>query len=206
MIKCIIFDCDGTQVDSEYLCNLGLEIKLKEYGITESAKSMMIQYRGGKLAEIIKSIEIKHNLNLNEDFVISYRLIVEKFFENNLKPVEGIIDTLEKLELPICVAFSGPLKKIENSLSITNLKHYFQNNIFSSYEVNSWKPDPGLFLHAAKEMGFSPKECAVVEDSEVGINAAKSANMYPIYYNSLNNKNDNVCIIKHMSELLSNVI
>ena len=44
MIKCLIFDCDGTLVDSEFLCNLGLEIKLREYQIEASASEMMKKF------------------------------------------------------------------------------------------------------------------------------------------------------------------
>lgn len=60
MIKCIIFDSDGTLVDSEYLCNIGLEIKLKDYNIESSAIDMMKRLRGGKLVNIIKAIESEH--------------------------------------------------------------------------------------------------------------------------------------------------
>jgi len=205
MIKCIIFDCDGTLVDSEYLCNLGLEIKLRELQIEESAHEMMIQYRGGKLSEILKSLELKHNIVLDESFVTSYRVLVETLFEKKLKPIDGVINTLEKLDLPICVASSGPLKKIEKSLSLTNLKHFFNDNIFSSYEVNSWKPEPGLLLHAAEKMGFPPDQCAVVEDSQIGIHAAIAANMSAMLYDplNLNIKDSRVRSIKQMSELHS---
>ncbi|MFV1983102.1 MAG: HAD-IA family hydrolase [Thiohalomonadales bacterium] len=205
MIKCIIFDCDGTLVDSEYLCNLGLELKLREIQIEESAHEMVIKYRGGKLSEILKSLELKYNIVLDEDFVTSYRALVETLFENNLKPIDGVINTLEKLNLPKCVASSGPLKKIEKSLSLTNLKQFFNDNIFSSYEINSWKPEPELFLHAAEKMGFRPNQCAVVEDSQIGIHAAIAANMLPIFYDplNLNIKDSRVRIIKKMRELHS---
>jgi len=69
MIKCIIFDCDGTLVDSEYLCNLALEIKLKDYGVESPALEMMERFRGGELATILNAIEIEHQINLNRDFV-----------------------------------------------------------------------------------------------------------------------------------------
>ena len=71
MIKCLIFDCDGTLVDSEYLCNLGLEIQLRSYGIESSANAMMEKYRGGKLAEILQSIEKEHNILLKENLLFS---------------------------------------------------------------------------------------------------------------------------------------
>ena len=72
MIKCLIFDCDGTLVDSEYLCNLGLEVKLRDYGIEVSANTMIERYRGGKLADILQSIEKEYNIDLKENFVSFY--------------------------------------------------------------------------------------------------------------------------------------
>lgn len=53
MIECVIFDCDGTLVDSEVLCNLGLKIKLQELGIKADIQSMVNQFRGWKLANIV---------------------------------------------------------------------------------------------------------------------------------------------------------
>ena len=49
---------------------------------------------------------------------------------------------------------------------------HFAGRIYSSYEIGSWKPEPGIFLHAAKDMGFRPEECVVIEDSASGIQAA----------------------------------
>jgi len=90
MIKCVIFDCDGTLVDSEYLCNLALELQLKECGIESSASEMTQRFRGGKLATILETLEREHNTNLNEDFVPQYRSLVEKLFEEKLQPCEGV--------------------------------------------------------------------------------------------------------------------
>ena len=55
--------------------------------------------------------------------------------------------------------------------------HFFEKNIFSAYQVNAWKPDPTLFLTAAKSNGFSPSETLVIEDSPAGVQAAIAANM-----------------------------
>jgi len=203
MIKCIIFDCDGTLVDSEYLCNLALEIKLKDYGVESPALEMMERFRGGELATILNAIEIEHQINLNRDFVSSYRSLVDELFERELKPCEGVESVLTEIELPKCVASSGPLEKINKALSVSGLGKHFNGKIFSSYVVGSWKPDPGIFLHAAKEMGFLPSECAVVEDSPVGISAAIAAGMRPILYDP-NAKHDPVLhlyTIRHMREL-----
>jgi len=69
------------------------------------------------------------------------------------------------------------MEKIELSLSLTGLLRFFKGRIFSSYDVGSWKPDPGLFLHAARAMGVAPRDCAVVEDSLPGICAGVEAGM-----------------------------
>jgi len=186
--KCIIFDCDGTLVDSEYLCNLGLEVKLREMGIEDSASDMMIRYRGGKLGHIIESLEKKHSIALGKDFESSYREIVEKLFQKELKPVTGVTEVLEKLRIPCCVASSGPIKKINQALEITQLKRFFGENIFSSYIVGSWKPDPGLFLYAAEKMGYLPEECLVIEDSMTGIQAAVAGGFDVYAYGNAHNK------------------
>lgn len=186
MIKCLIFDCDGTLVDSEYLCNLGLEIQLRNYGIESSAHTMMEKYRGGKLAEILQSIEKEHNILLKENFVSEYRGLVNELFENELNPCEGVLKFLSQNILSICVASSGPTKKINKALEITGLKKYFGDNIFSSYEINSWKPDPGIFLYAAKRMGMDPDECLIIEDSIKGIESGLAAGMKTILFDPMN--------------------
>jgi len=116
MIKCIIFDCDGTLVDSEYLCNLGLEMMLENYGIDSSATEMMERYRGGKLAAILQDIESEHQIILKDNFVTSYRILVDELFEKELRPCEGVDKALNGILLPKCVASSGPLDKIKKAL------------------------------------------------------------------------------------------
>ena len=182
MIQCLIFDCDGTLVDSELLCNVGLVVKLAEVGIEADATELMHRYRGWKLAKIMQSLESIYGIKLAPNFEPTYRQIVSELFENELKPVEGVADFLEEIDLPICVASSGPRHKIEQALRVTGLAPFFGRNLFSSYEIQSWKPEPGLFLHAAAQMGFVPENCAVIEDSGVGIEAAQAAGMRPILY------------------------
>ncbi|UES60287.1 HAD-IA family hydrolase (plasmid) [Roseibium aggregatum] len=68
------------------------------------------------------------------------------------------------------------------AVKVSGLAKYFGSNLFSSYVVGSWKPEPGLFLHAARTMGFAPNSCIVVEDSSVGIQAAKAVGMVAMHY------------------------
>ncbi|BCE01372.1 HAD family hydrolase [Marinicellulosiphila megalodicopiae] len=203
MINCIIFDCDGTLVDSELLCNLALVILLKNYGVNASAELFLDKFRGGKLSKILKIIEHEYDIKLNENFVADYRLLVEELFEKQLTACDGVVDLLYALKIPICVASSGPMQKIKKALSITGLSQFFNNNIFSSYDVGSWKPEPGIFLHAAKKMNVEPENCLVIEDSLLGVNAAIDANMTAVLYdpNGVHHSKMHLKVINHMSEL-----
>ena len=182
MIKCIIFDCDGTLVDSEYLCNLAMERELETIGISLSADYLVSRFRGMKLATILSTIEHESSIDIPSDFEEKYRKRVNDLFVSDLKPCSGVQSALDEIMLPVCVASSGPISKIQSALSITKLADYFGHNVFSAYDVGSWKPDPDLFLHAARCMGVEPSQCAVVEDSLVGIEAAINAGMFPILY------------------------
>jgi len=128
----------------------------------------------------------EYAIKLKKDFEIEYRILVSSLFEKELKPTLGTYSFLNSNNLPRCVASSGPIKKIKQALSITGLLHFFQDKIFSAYEINSWKPDPDLFLHTAKVMGYPPSECLVIEDSLLGIEAGKAAKMKTVLFDPSN--------------------
>ena len=124
------------------------------------------------MKENLRFIEENIQGPLPGDFEKEFRGRTYKVFKTDLKAVNGIADLIEKLGIPFCVASSGPVEKIRLNLGLVNLLDQFENKIYSSYDIGSWKPDPGIFLHAAKRMGFKPEECAVIEDSASGIRAA----------------------------------
>ncbi|WNB78038.1 HAD-IA family hydrolase [Methylomonas koyamae] len=177
---CVIFDLDGTLVDSEALCNQAFLDLLPQ--LNETVNVLMLRYRGKKLAAIFTDIEIRLGRKLPETFEQHYRQRVSELFRCELKPMPGVIEMLEALHVPKCIASSGPMPKIRQSLEISGLAPYFGDNLFSSYEVGSWKPEPGLFQYAAKSMGFMPDQCVVIEDSEVGVEAAAAAGMRAFRY------------------------
>ena len=79
--------------------------------------------------------------------------------------------------------------------------------MFSAYEINSWKPDPTLFLLAAKSMGLESKDCAVIEDSLSGVKAG-IAGGFDVYALTHTHKMDSlkdrgVTVFSKMSELLN---
>ncbi len=177
---CVIFDLDGTLVDSEALCNRAFLDLLPQ--LNETVGNLVLRYRGKKLAAIIADIENLIDQSLPDAFEQHYRQRVSELFRCELKPMPGVIEMLEELNLPRCVASSGPMPKIRQSLEVSGLAPYFGDSLFSSYDVGSWKPEPGLFQHAAKAMGFTTGQCVVVEDSDVGIEAATAAGMRAFHY------------------------
>lgn len=176
----VIFDLDGTLVDSETLCNQAFLDLLP--ALTEPVETVVERYRGKKLADILQDIASRIGAPLPDQFEKLYRQRVAELFESDLKPVHGAADMLAGLEHPFCIASSGPPAKIAHALALTGLAPYFGDRIFSAYVVGSWKPEPGLFLHAAAAMGFAPANCVVVEDSPVGLQAAAAAGMRALHY------------------------
>ncbi|BAY74396.1 HAD-superfamily hydrolase subfamily IA, variant 3 [Nostoc linckia NIES-25] len=178
----IIFDCDGVLVDSETLGNRILVEFVGEFGLVLELKEAILLFKGCKMADCVAVIEQRLGKKLPPDFVTQFRARTAEAFERELLPVKGIEAALDKINLPICVASSGPLEKIKLALRVTNLLPRFEGRIFSSYEIGSWKPAPDLFLHAAKSMGFQAPSCTVVEDSILGVRAGVAAGMRVLGY------------------------
>lgn len=171
----MIFDCDGVLVDSESISARVLMEMAQSIGVKfDMPNEEVIKiFSGVSLKYTLEFVEKKLGSALPEDFEKEYRKQTFEAFKNDLKPVEGIHNLLDKLTIPFCVASSGPHEKIRLNLTLTNLLDKFEGRIFSSYDINSWKPDPGIFLYAAEKMGFKPGECVVVEDSISGVIAAR---------------------------------
>ena len=178
MEKLVIFDCDGVLVDSETLSLRALVECLKDHGVLKHENQFSpLAYKGAKLSVILETIERETGSKLPTDFEKKYRAHLDFLFATDLKAIAGVASALAQIPHRLCVASSGPLEKIERSLSLTRLSHHFDRNLFSSYTVQSWKPDPGIFSYAAKNMGSEPKDCIVIEDAILGIQAALKADM-----------------------------
>ena len=173
----VIFDCDGVLVDSEKLGNDVLAEMLAIYGHQISGDESKDRFRGFEFAKCLEILQQETGIRLPDSFEADFRLRMSSVFREQLQPVEGALRLVESMQVPFCVASSGPRSKIEENLRTTNLYPHFVDKIFSAYEVNSWKPDPGLFLAAANHFGVAPGDCIVVEDSLVGVSAGIAANM-----------------------------
>ncbi len=205
--KCLIFDCDGVLVDSEILGNQIIVDMANEHNANIDIAYAMRNFKGSFLKNCISQVETIIKKSLPENFEKEYRKRTFEAFKTELKPINGIKEVLQDLDIPFCVASSGPRKKIKWNLEITGLIDFFGDNIFSCYDLGKWKPDPAIFLHSANTMGFSPNDCLVIEDSGKGVTAAKNGG-FDVFGFAMHNVDENfgketTKLFYHMDELLS---
>jgi HAD superfamily hydrolase (TIGR01509 family) len=207
--KFIIFDCDGVLVDTEEISCGVLAEEARKLGADLSNQEALETFAGTSYSFVFDFIAKRLGKKLPEGFEELYRKRTFEEFEKNLQPIPGIHEVIKKLPLPFCVASNAPAYKVEFNLKLVKLFPFFENNIFSAYQVNAWKPDPTLFLTAAKTMGFSPAETMVIEDSPAGVEAAVAANMKVLGFATGKKadilKSKGAIVISEMSEIFSHL-
>lgn len=170
--KCVIFDCDGVLVDSEPIANQVMVTMANELGANINIDYAYQNFKGNAFKNCVNQISELIPGDLPSNFESEYRRRSFETFKNEIKPVDGVTAVVKNLDIPFCVASSGPENKIKLNLELTGLLSYFESHMFSCYAVEKWKPDPAVFLWAAKTMGFQPSECVVIEDSLTGVTTA----------------------------------
>lgn len=181
----IIFDCDGVLVDSEPVSNRILADCFREEGFAVSYEKAVADYVGLSLKSVFAMAEAEFGRQLPDGFETRLQERTLAAFRENLQAVRGVgevIDRLRAAGLPLCVASSGEVSKMEVSLGVTGLWDRLSPHIFSATQVAKGKPAPDLFLYAAAQMGAAPERCAVIEDSIYGVEAALAAGMSPFGY------------------------
>ena len=173
----VIFDCDGVLVDSEPISFAVLRDTLSVAGVEVSESHAYRQFLGKSMASITRMIADEFDIALSEEHIEGMRTQLFARFQAELQPIPGIVDMLGNFARPHCVASSSQMERIRLSLAKTGLIDFFEPHIFSATMVKRGKPEPDLFLHAAKNMGADPAHCIVIEDSPAGIEAAKRAGM-----------------------------
>lgn len=182
LIKLVIFDCDGVLVDSEIISAEVLVEYFSSLGIPIEYDYVQNNYLGRHFSYVIEDVSSSYNIQLPDDVETIYREKLQRAFNNELQPVEGITDVLSHLSVDYCLASSSSPQRIHNSLQNTSLIKWFEGRIFSADQVENGKPAPDLFLRAAEVMAYNPDNCLVIEDSKSGIQAALSAGMEVIHF------------------------
>lgn len=189
MIKAVIFDMDGVLIDSEPVHFESDKLTFRDYGL-EVTDSVLYNYVGTSNSEMWKRLRIEFNIPATVDEILKKQMKYKKqlFSGETLIPVEGVAELLRLLKnsgAAIGLASSSPRDFIQLIIESLRIDDFFQV-IVSGEEVNKGKPEPDIFLKTAELLGAAPYECIVIEDSENGVRAAKSAGMKSIGYRNPN--------------------
>ena len=183
-IAALIFDLDGTLVDSEAPGLDVLHQMAAELGAPWVREEMHARFGGVPMARCVSTIAQHisvHHQPLDEVlFLQQLRLNMAARFREGLDEIPGAMALLQRLQAmrtPFAIGTNGPREKAEITLGVTGLRAFFCERLFCAPEVGSFKPEPGLFLHVAAALGVSPSACGVVEDSLPGIQAGLAAGM-----------------------------
>jgi len=176
-VELVIFDCDGVLIDSERLAVKVDVLALRELGWHLTEAEVIARFMGRSDREARTAIEEhlgrKLPVGWKEQVEQSYR----EAFASDLVPVAGVLEALDRIALPTCVASSATHEHLRYTLGLTGLYERFAGRIFSADDVAVGKPAPDLFLYAAERMAADPAGCVVVEDSRPGVEAARAAGM-----------------------------
>ncbi len=178
----VIFDCDGVLVDSEPIAIRIDAIIFAKFGMPMSEEEIIDRFVGRSPSVTRDAIEEHLGHPLPEDFPARSLAMFNEIYERELEPIDGIEEALDQITARTCVASSSDPERLDYKLELTGLYDRFAGRIFSAAEVQNGKPAPDLFLHAAQRMGVSPAACAVVEDSQYGVQAARAAGMEAFGY------------------------
>lgn len=185
MIKAVIFDLDGVITDTAEYHYLGWKKMSEEFGL-EFNREINENLRGVSRMKSLEIILKNNNIDLSDEkkleltnkknnyYVESLNNITEKDFLPNAKEV-----VLELKEKNIKTAIGSASKNAEKVLRNLKALELF-DFIADGYSVKKAKPEPDLFLYAAKNLEVAPEETVVIEDAKAGIEAALNANMFAV--------------------------
>lgn len=189
--KAIIFDMDGTIIDTEHIWSKATRELITRRGIefTPEIEAELSQKLNG-LGMVESCQIIKDLINLQEEL---HELVAEKsahadqLYEEGIRFIEGFAEfhtEVLKFNLKVGLATNATPETVHITNKKLNLEQFFGIHMYNISHVKVGKPNPELYLHAAAQLGIDPKECVAIEDSSHGVEAATAAGMFCIGINT----------------------
>lgn len=209
MIQTVILDMDGVIVDTEPVHKYAYYQHFNELEI-QVTEEMYTSFTGNSTRNIFQKLKAQFDLQEDvENLILRKRHLFNEAFDlkEDLYLIEGVEDLIKDLHangIQLIVASSASKVTINRVFTRFNLHQYF-THIVSGEDFPKSKPHPAIFEHAAS-LSVAPKEnCIVIEDSTNGIQAAVSAGIFCVGYDSFHSKNQDLSqaniIIRHFNEL-----
>lgn len=185
-MNAVIFDMDGVLTHTEHLHRQATTEALKLYGI-ERKKSLEMKLRGRPLVESMEAIVEHYKVQDSiDEFSRKRREIFYRILSENDIAMPGVLDLIKKLrEKKVKIALGTSATRDYADFAIKKLKLEKAFSAVSTVDdVLHGKPSPDIYLKAAEMLSESPKNCIVIEDADLGIEAAKKAGMKVIGFKS----------------------
>jgi len=188
MIKAVIFDMDGVIAETEHVHVEAEKQTMLKYGIRISEEELH-KYTGTTARSMFTDLIKKYKLDTTFDKIFNEKEeILFKLLDEDVQPTKGVIDLLHRLKengIKLGIASSSHKRLVEYTLRKLEIGHLFDSIVTAENVINS-KPDPEIFLLSARRLKTDPSKCLVVEDSQLGVEAAKSAGMRCLGYRNPN--------------------
>ena len=183
-MKAVIFDMDGVLFDTERIAVECWDVIGEELGLG-SVGYMVFKTLGRTCEESVKIFEKEFGSKFNNDeFQKHYKAYLDEYYKRNPVPVkDGVFEILSYLKdngYKTAVASSSSEASVLHHLRSAGVEQYF-DKIICGDMVEKSKPEPDIYLTAARELGEAPEVCFAVEDSESGLNSAHRADMTVVY-------------------------
>jgi beta-phosphoglucomutase len=208
MISGILFDLDGVIVDTLHYHFLAWEHMFERYGGSVSEKTVLL-HEGRNSREILPILMQETGVKIPEEeqarFIEEKRAYYRSIVQVTQYPgAFEAIDELKSRGFKVALVTACALKNMQHSLNGKQQAHF--DFIITGDEVPRAKPFPDPYLTAARQLKLEPRQCAVVENAPLGIEAAKNAGMYCIAIETTLGKeylHSADCILQNIAELLS---
>jgi HAD superfamily hydrolase (TIGR01509 family) len=195
-IKAFIFDMDGTIINTESAWQNVTKHVLKMYRgiekLTEEQQKFLYSLSGLGLENAASEVKRYFDLKQSIDEIVTQKTQAVDLYFNDVNFIEGFEQFHKRLQehaFPTSIATNADPVTLRKLSQQMNFKHFFGNNLYCSADVgNKAKPDPAVFLHAARQLGVAPHECVVFEDSIAGFKAAQAAGIKCIAIKSETNQ------------------
>lgn len=181
-MKAFIFDFDGVIVDSElYWDKYSLEMNQKIMPAFDEEYDK--QLKGRNMHDVYEMLVRDLGLQYSkEEYITHMRTLTDRIYGELaavLPGIESLVNLLQSKNIPTAIASSGERAWIEGALKRLHLENVF-SPIVTAVDVGIGKPDPAVYLEAARILNVLPAECVALEDSQNGVRSAKAAGMYCI--------------------------
>jgi beta-phosphoglucomutase len=180
----ILFDGEGVVIDSEGLWDRGQEEFLRRHGAHYDREKVKHLLAGRSMVEGVHILQKEYAFAGNPDALADERIaIVKDLFRNEADFVPGFREFFQRLPSTFKTALATMMPKPLLDIVVVRLKlsELFGKHIYCpDSDSLAGKPAPDLFLYAAGQLESLPTKCIVIEDSPVGIEAARRAGMYSI--------------------------